>query len=281
MTVIVRRLSVEDLPIAGVILDAAYGPGERAARLRRYLSLQPDGWFLGLLDGEAVGLGGALNYGACAYLGLMAVHPRAQRRGVARAVAERILGWLDGAGCPSVLLDASPMGAPLYASLGFAPDEESILFRRDPSRSLPEARAVLAPLERRDLPEVTAFDAPVFGALRPAVLASYCDDLAGRAWLLRNAEGVVEGYAFAQSAVIGPWAAIDAARAETLLTAAFAVAYHEPPTVMIPSTNIAGVALLERQGFSPVRALLHMRRGGARPPGRREQLFGRASFAIG
>ena len=43
---------------------AAYDrPSSYEPILKRYLALQPDGWYLAHLDGEPVGLGGAVDFG--------------------------------------------------------------------------------------------------------------------------------------------------------------------------------------------------------------------------
>src|SRR5215210_381071 len=104
MTISVRSITEADLDAADVVLEAAYGPsgGRRKERMRRYLSLQPDGWLLALLDDVVVG---AMDYGPFAYIGLMAVHPSAQRRGIGLMLMQRLLAWLDARGCPFSLLD--------------------------------------------------------------------------------------------------------------------------------------------------------------------------------
>src|SRR5262245_3409659 len=114
----IRILSGEDVDIADAIMIPAYGvPRSRKRDLRRYLALQPDGWLLALLDGEPAGMGGAIDYGPFAYIGLMAVLPALQRRGIASAIMEQLLAWIAARGCPTVLLDASPAGERLYEKL--------------------------------------------------------------------------------------------------------------------------------------------------------------------
>src|SRR5690349_17471282 len=103
----IRRLEISELAEADALLQAAYGGGSRAARLRRYLPLQPDGWFGISFGGALIGMGGALRYDNFAYLGLMAVHPLHQRRGLGERLTRHILDWLDSTDCRCVLLDAS------------------------------------------------------------------------------------------------------------------------------------------------------------------------------
>ena len=88
----IRVLTEVDLDAADAIMIPAYGvPRSRKRDLRRYLALQPDGWLLAQLDGQPAGLGGAIDYGPFAYIGLMAVLPSLQRRGIASAIMDRLL----------------------------------------------------------------------------------------------------------------------------------------------------------------------------------------------
>lgn len=52
------------------------------------------------------------------------VLPSHRGRGYARAVTESVLAWCRHKGCGSVRLIASPMGRPLYESLGFTDGAE-------------------------------------------------------------------------------------------------------------------------------------------------------------
>lgn len=52
------------------------------------------------------------------------VLPSHRGRGFARAVTESVLDWCRAKGCASVRLIASPMGRPLYESLGFTDGAE-------------------------------------------------------------------------------------------------------------------------------------------------------------
>src|SRR5262245_65652255 len=99
----------------------------------------------------------------------MAVHPSAQRRGVGLALMERWLAWLDARGCPMALLDATDMGAPLYARLGFVEDAKTYAFRRDDCSLAPRLSARVSRLRAVDLPALVDFDTPLFGAARPMV----------------------------------------------------------------------------------------------------------------
>ena len=277
----VRAMTEADLDAADAILMPAFAlPRSRKPELRRYLALQPDGWLLVALDGEPVGVVGAIDYGPFAYVGLMGVHPAAQRRGVATLLMERLLAWLDGRGCPMVLLDASAAGAPLYTRLGFVEEDKAVEFCQDDCALRPRPSERVGPLRAEEIAALAGFDAPIFGANRASVLASFFADDPGRAFVARDGEGRIDGYLFAQARRIGPWAARDAAVAEALLAAALALPFDGSPTVIAPGLNADAGRLLLGYGFSPQRSLRHMRRG-AGATGQRGLLYGQASFAIG
>lgn len=256
-------------------MTAAYGPGERKGRLRRYRSLQPDGWFVACEDDRVIGLGGALCYGPIAYLGLMSVLPEAQRRGLGALLVERILAWLAERGCPCVLLDASPAGAPLYRRMGFVEDEPTHVYARPASPS-PAGGEVLPSWSPA---EVAALDAEAFGADRRRVLDAYGRDFQGL--VCRAPDGRVAGYTVVQASVIGPFIAREPAVAERLLDAALGLRRGFPTTLMLPGRNEDALALARARGFAHVRTLTHMRLGGDGPPGRRAWIYGRGSFVVG
>lgn len=281
MTAELRALLPADAGAADVVLRAAYGGGSRRDRVEKYLALQPDGWLLAEVDGEAAGVAGTMHYGPFAYIGLVGVSPAFRRRGIALALMQHLLGWLAERGDPVVVLEASPAGAPLYEKLGFIDDGHTISFEFEgPPRQYPPASGV-QPLTPADLPAITAFDAPIFGAARQPVFELLLREEPARAFVLRDEAGACAGFLFAQSDKLGPWAAATPAAAEALLTTALALRYTAGPYVLAPGNNPHITPLLARHGFVAVRALRHMYRGGDHSPGQPALLYGRASFAIG
>lgn len=277
----IGRLAPAEIEIADQLLIAAYGMASRRAELERYLALQPDGWIMARWQGQPAGAAGATMYGPTAYIGLVGVDPAFQRRGIALAMMRHLLAWLAERGDPIVLLDASVKGAPLYEQLGFVVDERSVVYAQDDCARLPPEPARVSLLAAADLPAVAAFDAPIFGAERAAVLERLRAELPDRALLARDEHGQVTGYLFAQPAQLGPWAAHTPGDAEQLLGAALRLPFASGPAALVPSSNPDAAALLLRYGFSPQRSLRHMRLGGSGPVGARERLYGLASFAIG
>lgn len=280
--VIIRRLTETDIDAAGIISARAFNStGTRSAEVRRYLQLQPDGWLLALSGGGPVGMVGAVDYGPFAYIGLLAVLPAAQGRGIGRALMRHLLAWLDARGTPVSLLDATDAGAPIYLRLGFEEVARTNVFqpaRLDHPPSTSEGVRLLGP---SDVPALLRFDAPIFGASREAVFNALLADFPGRAFATWDEAGELTGYLFAQARRLGPWVVRRAQDAETLLHAALALTFDAPPAVLIPAENREAADFMTRAGFEITRYTRFMRRGGFRCPIRREQIGGLASFALG
>jgi GNAT superfamily N-acetyltransferase len=282
MPVSLHPLTTADFAAVDPLLTAAYARSSSMLDdLARYVQSQPDGWFLARLDGTPAGMGGAIAYGAMARIGLMAVHPDFQRRGIGRAIMEHLLEWVAVRGATTVLLDATPAGVPLYTRLGFVTDDyaRAYLCSHPATLARPQADAV-KPLQPADLPEVVAFDAERFGASRAAILAQYAEECAGRAFVARDRRGRVAGYLIAQSHRLGPWLADTAQAADSLLSQALPLCSADVQT-LVPECNRAAATVLERVGFSPGRRWHSMRLGGVSDLQRRRWLYGYANFYFG
>jgi len=282
MNIEIRTLTESDLDAADDLMrDAFRRPQSARAELATYLSLQPDGRLMALIDGESVGMVGAIDYGPFAYIGTMAVLQTQQRHGIGYALMERMLEWLAARGCPMARLDASAAGQNLYPKLGFVTDEQTHVFKlQQPisSMCIPDCVSVA---REQDLAAITEFDAPIFGARRAAVFQRYYDWLNDRVFVVHDDTGQLSGYLIAQTRSLGPWAAREPRDAEALLTAALALSYDTPPVARVPSSNLAASELLQRNGFQLTESLAHMRRGGNQMPGNRASMYALASFAIG
>jgi predicted N-acetyltransferase YhbS len=287
--VLVRRLGPADLDAAGAVLDAAFERSGMVSGLRLAYALQAESWFCASREGSLLGVVGAYDYGPVASVGMMAVMPAAQRHGLGERLMAALLAHLDGRDCPVVFLDASAAGQRLYPKLGFEPDGETLRMSlaRPPSESsawplAPGAVDItVLPLREDELAELAAFDAPLFGASRAAVLRAFWLGSPGRAFVARDSTRGIAGYIMAGGNHIGPWVATSPAAAARLLSAALALPYTAQPFTTCPAQNGNATALLEASGFAVSERLLHMRRGGSRDPRQVAHLYGQASLTLG
>jgi GNAT superfamily N-acetyltransferase len=276
MALAIRTIGDRDLEAADLVVRAAFGAPPSIARLQRYRHLEPDGWFLADDGGRTVGTVGTIGYGAFAYVGLMAVHPEAQRRGVGRALMEHALGWLEARGVGCAILDATEEGAPLYRSLGFV--------ETGTSHDLHATRPVIglgAGVElATDLDEIIALDRALFGADRDRLWRRLWDESAGGMTVVRDASGAAAGYACARRWGLGPWGAHTVEAAEALLAA-----HADVPIgvlrALVPGENEAGRVMLAGHGFVQRRVVRHMRRGALDLAPTWSQVYGKASFCLG
>jgi len=275
----VRPLVPDDVPDAAQLTAEAFGGGPREARLRRYLSLEPGGWF-GLEEaGALLSIGGVVRYGGFAWLGLMVVRRDRQREGLGRTIATTAIEWAGARGCHTVCLIATPAGAPLYQRLGFVPDGDS-----DELVGIPQiSSSVESPYTVRrwtpqDTPDVARFDAPAFGADRGRVLSAYSREFAGSAWVARDSGGAVCGFLVVQDESLGPWAATDEAAAGQLLDVGLAGIDRSLKAGVLDEV---GQRLLLARGLARSRGLPRMRLGPAVRRASRPRLLAHASYAVG
>ena len=260
MTISVHAFTETELEAVDEVIKVAYNVQEsRKESLRRYLALQPGGSFVAEQNDAVIGVGGAMDYGPFAYIGLMCVHPSTQKRGIGGLILEHLLAWLDARACPTVLLDATPVGAPLYERYGFMEDDRTVVLRQTQRvllpQDLPEGVSIL---REEDLPALVAFDAPCFGADRGAILASYLADDPQRTLVVCNAYGQITGYLIAQYRTLGPWVVRAAEEAERLLLHALTLPFEGEPGVFVSANNSDALKLLARYGFSQQREPSHM-----------------------
>jgi GNAT superfamily N-acetyltransferase len=184
----VRGLTPADVEAADVVLKAAYGGSEsRAETLRRFLTLDAGGWRVAVDGNTILGCVGALDYGRFAYVGMMAVRPDAQGRGIGRALMQDVLTWIGDRGTASVLLDATAAGAPLYTALGFEDEDDVCRYTRaDDARptARPDSAITLGPDDVQRIGRLEPFSES------PSVIASGANGAARE---------VLARYGFAQS----------------------------------------------------------------------------------
>jgi hypothetical protein len=192
-----------------------------------------------------------------------------------------LLNWLNEKNILLVRLDASEVGQPLYEKLGFAAHDNVYTLQRVAGQPAgehpPEAQFLLI----EDIDQISVVDIDAFGADRGRLLRALLETYPRRAFVLRNGQGQINGYLFAQEKRIGPWVMQETAGAESLLRAALSLPFNDLVTVSVPGINAEAIALLESNGFEIVRTNCHMVRCSGEPGGQRSNIFGQASLSLG
>ncbi len=134
----IRRMRVDDLA-AMMRLKASAGWNQTPLDIERLLRLEPAGCLVEEREGEAVGSTTALRHaGGVAWIGMVLVLPAHRRQGIALGLMRQALRWLADAGVRTVGLDATAMGRPLYARLGFRDWQSIERWTRSPGACLGE-----------------------------------------------------------------------------------------------------------------------------------------------
>jgi GNAT superfamily N-acetyltransferase len=190
------------------------------------------------------------------WVSMVLVHEPYRRRGLGTRVFEAAVAALRDRGLVP-MLDATPAGEPLYASLGFRAVERLTRWRGRGAGTAPPSGD---PLGETELVAVSRLDREAFGADRTAVLA----DLAARpasVHLLDPAEGAFLLSRPGRTALhLGPLVARSPARAASLLHASLELVCG-PVLVDVPDRQQELAALLAAGGFEPERPFARMALG--------------------
>jgi GNAT superfamily N-acetyltransferase len=267
----------------GWAADEGWNPGLHDADT--FHATDPEGFLVGLLDGEPVGMVSAVRYGAgFGFLGLYIVRPpwRGQGHGLAlwRAAMQRLAGRVVG-------LDGVVAQQANYRRSGFALAWNNSRWQGVASAA---SRAVAAPstvlpLQRVPLPDVLAHDAAFFADDRRDFTRRWVTQTGSAALGVQGDAGRLAGYGVIRPCraghKIGPLFADDARAAGELFDALLAqVPDGATVQIDIPAPNPLALALVRSRGFAPVFETARMYTGAV-PAMPMQRLFGVTTFELG
>jgi len=258
---VVTQAGPEDWPvISGWAADEGWNPG--AADGPAFFAQDPDGFFLGRIDGEPVSAISVVNYGAdYAFLGFYLVRPDLRGRGYGLATWKTALAH---AGERTVGLDGVPAQQDNYRRSGFELAHRTARFTGTVPAGEPDPG--VRPAEAADLPAIAAYDSGCSPADRPRFLEHWLTG-PGHRTVVRLVDGRLTGYGVVRPALeslrVGPLFADSAEDARALFTALTADAGEI--AVDIPETNTAAVALAREAGLTPSFETARMYTGPVRP----------------
>ncbi len=252
---VVRTMREDDLSDADK-LRAVAGWNQMPTDWLRILRYQPDGCFVATISGTVVGTVTTTSYPhdvpsgepvPLAWIGMMLVHPDHRRKGIASALMQRALEYLNATGVECIKLDATPVGEPVYARMGFQQEWQFHRWQK-PSEKAP---ATVQSSGLVTLP--SELDLAAFGVDRGHWLKMLAAD--STVVVHENGFGMLRSGRVAT--YLGPITAErpDAAAeiVDTLLSSV-----HGPVVWDMPSPNTAGEQLARSCGFEPVRDLTRM-----------------------
>ncbi|MEU6657714.1 GNAT family N-acetyltransferase [Streptomyces sp. NPDC046821] len=280
----ITRATPDDWQIVGGwAADEGWNPG--LSDSRSFFAQDPDGFFMGRIDGEPVSAVSVVNYGEdYAFLGFYLVRPDLRGRGYGIAT------WKAGlvhAGARTVGLDGVPAQQGNYRKSGFDLAHATIRYsgipQPSPSTGDPEPGSVVPVAQAGGLKSIAIYDSCCYPAERPRFLASWLTG-DGHHALARVVDGRVTGYGVVRPARdtfrIGPLFADTQDDARALFDALHASVGGAAVAVDVPGSNPAAVELAESYGLTPGFATARMYTGPVRPLAG-ERIFGVTTLELG
>jgi GNAT superfamily N-acetyltransferase len=249
-----------ELPL-GMRLKAQAGWNQLEADWLRFLALQPDGAFVAELDGVPAGTAMTCIFGPVAWVAMVLVEAGLRGRGLGRALMERALEFLDRSGVRTARLDATPLGQPLYETLGFFPEYTLTRFEGTAPRA--EAPPAVRPLSPEHWSDLLRLDRAVTGTDRQRLLVRLFEENPGEARVVEGPTGL-EGYLLARPGARAHYLGPCVARGEAgplLLADAWCRHSGEVVFLDVPDGNSLACALARGVGLTPQRPLARMYRG--------------------
>jgi GNAT superfamily N-acetyltransferase len=247
----IRALTAADLAAAMRLKDDA-GWNQTEEDWRNVLALAPDGCFGIDVDERLAATATAVCYGSdLAWIGMVLTDAAYRGRGLARALMEHAMKYIEARGIAWTKLDATDMGRPLYLKLGFVDECAVERWRRPPGPLDAYAGGIsTAPL-------ALGLDYTAFGADRSALLRT----LERYSWV--TSEG---GHAFmrpgSRATYLGPCVASGPEEARELILRLLVRHSFEPVFWDLLPGNEAAAAIAREFGFERVRSLVRMARPG-------------------
>jgi GNAT superfamily N-acetyltransferase len=266
-------MTKHDIP-AGLRLKDLAGWNQTAADWNRFLDASPEGCFVAEVEGKVRGTATTISFeNKFAWIGMVLVDPQYRSRGIGTKLLERTIEHLDQRKMPTMKLDATPQGKPLYEKLGFVTEYgiERWVLKRSPQADMEIVDSKRLLLSPSQLGSILGKDREVFGADRASLLRSLYEETPVYAMSVWSS-GMLQGYAFGRKGSfadhLGPWMAEDSAAARPLLHGFLARSLRETLIVDCLTSNTVAVELLRTSGFSYARMLTRMVRGPNGYPGK-------------
>jgi RimJ/RimL family protein N-acetyltransferase len=256
-----------------------WNPGLQDADV--FYQADPQGFFLGLLDGVPIAAASGVRYGDdYGFVGLLIVLPEFRDKTYGWRVGQAAMQHLAGR---TVGIDGVVAHQPSYRRLGFTYAHRNVRYQGVVARQVNQPQG-LATAGAVNFADIEAFDRCCFPAERPVFLRNWLQYPGGHA-LVRQHAGHVTGYALARPCTdgykIGPLFADSPGDAEALLSGILAaLPIGSNYYLDVPQTNLAAMALVEKQGMTMVFETARMY-SGAMPELPISRIFGITTFELG
>jgi GNAT superfamily N-acetyltransferase len=258
MTAHIRPMTAADLP-AGLYLSRQAGWNQIEADWQRFLDLQPDGCFVAEWGGDVVGTTVTSIFASVAWVAMVLVEESVRGRGIGKALLTHSLELLDRRQVPTVRLDATQLGRPLYERLGFV--EQFQLARYAGTLSPTSDGIETEAAAPKQWEALATLDETVTRTNRRRVLFRLFAEQPGSVRVVRNRlDGFLAARPGHRAVQVGP--CIASPEAGPLLFADAWRRYSDRHVFLdIPVANVTATRLAEGQGLTVQRHLTRMCRG--------------------
>lgn len=254
----IRAMTIADIP-HGMRLKEQNAWNQLEVDWRR--QLEPAGCFVAELEGGVIGTACTSVFGNVAWISMVLVDASHRGRGVGTRLMQQVLAYLDERRIPSIRLDATSLGRPVYEKLGFRAEFELIRYEgvlptRSPSPSV-------APVSLDDLPAVFEVDRRVTNTDRSRLLSQLFHETPDLFRCVKGASSVAAFVAArpgSRAWQIGPCLGEPAGCRELLRDAAHRRA-GQPVFLDVPVANEPAQQFAREMGLHMQRTLLRMGRG--------------------
>ena len=283
------RLLTESDVAAALRLQQLEGWNQTQRDWRRLLELEPTGCFTAWLGGHLVATVTTTTYGReLAWIGMMLVTAEYRRQGIARRLLSAALDYLHAAGIAVIKLDATPVGRPVYETLGFVSEgmierwetiAQAQIVKND---QVPDAAQSLS-AEIRE--QILALDRLAYGVDRARLLDALIADSNIAPQVVMSTNRMLQGYAMARRGLIasyvGPIIAEDERVALTLLDRILAQLKGEQIYLDFHTGYAVASEELLKRGFIKQRELVRMHYGNEKVATTSPQVFAIAGPEVG
>jgi GNAT superfamily N-acetyltransferase len=266
----IRVFDSRDLPFA-MRLRNAEGWNQTPEFLSALLAHQPDGCFVAEWNGAPAGtVTTTIHDGRLGWIGMMLVDAGHRRLGIATALLNRAVEFLQARRVDCIALDATPAGREVYQRRGFLDAWGLQRWERDGQVPHGSTVASLSPIQ------IPAFDREAFGVDRSVWL----NRLASTAQLYARDGAFAMFRPGVRADYLGPVVAPDPPAATGVISSLVGIITTRT-FWDIPDANEPARRLAESLGFRPVRSLIRMTHGMSSLPGRPELQYAIADPATG
>jgi predicted N-acetyltransferase YhbS len=257
----IRTMSALDVPL-GMALKSQAGWNQTEADWQRFLELEPEGCFVAEFDGRPVGTTVTSVFDCVAWVAMVLVEAGMRGQGIGKELMVHAIRHLDQRGIPTIRLDATPLGKPLYERLGFVAEYE--LARWERAAGGGESHPAIRPATPDLLDAVLDLDRRATGTQRERLIHLLYRQRpdAMDVWMDgRELAGYVAFRDGSRAAQIGPAIALNEEAGRALCDQAIARCGERPVFMDIPLLNAPAMQWAEARGFAVQRRLTRMVRG--------------------